>query len=51
MKKIALLMLALWSCAAVSTAKELSFVDTYDHALTAAKEKNANILIKFYTDW
>lgn len=51
MKKIALLLLALWICAAAASAKEIVFVDTYDHALSAAKENNSKILIKFYTDW
>jgi len=51
MKKIALLILAVWLCAAMASAKEISFIDTYDNALTAAKAQNAKILIKFYTDW
>jgi hypothetical protein len=51
MKKIALLVLAVWLCAAMASAKEISFFDSYDKALSAAKAQNAKVLIKFYTDW
>jgi hypothetical protein len=51
MRKITLVLLALWICAAAASAKEIAFVDTYDQALSAAKPQNAKILIKFYADW
>jgi len=51
MRKTALMLLALLICVAVASAKEITLVDTYDNALTAAKAQNAKMLIKFYADW
>ncbi len=51
MKKIALLVLALWCCAALASAKEIAFLHDYDEAVKMAGEHNSKILIKFYTDW
>ena len=51
MKKVAFLFVALWLCAMAASAAEITFLDKYDQALTAAKAQDAKILIKFYTDW
>lgn len=51
MKKTALLVLALWLCATMASAKEITFAHSYDEAVKMAGEKDTKILIKFYTEW
>ena len=51
MKKTALVILFLLAFAALSSANEVVFVDSYDQALQIAGEKSQNILITFYADW
>ena len=51
MRKTALIVLALWFCAALASAAEISFLHDYNEAIKVAGEKNSKILIKFYTDW
>jgi hypothetical protein len=51
MKKTTVITLILWGLAAVATAGQIAFVDTYDKALQVAGQQSKNIVITFYADW